>query len=132
MDGLTVAQSEYGAELKARRDAEAEITRLRVLLSGQAARITVLSGPGRQDELHKQLVRELSDNLNVLEHNVSQLKVERDVALVEMAEIATSKRCVISCAQFAGSPVADTGSGKARRPCLIGKLPTSAGHCRSV
>jgi hypothetical protein len=131
MDGLTVAQSEYGAEQKARRDAEAEVTRLRVLLSGQAARITALSGPGRQEELHKQLTRELNDNLNVLAHNVSQLKVDRDVALVEMAEIAVSKRCV-SCAQFAGLPVVDTESRKARRPSLIGKLPTSAGHYRSV
>ena len=34
MDGLTVAQTEYDRELKARRDAEAEVTRLRVLLSG--------------------------------------------------------------------------------------------------
>jgi hypothetical protein len=94
MNGLTVAQSEYEAELKARRDAEAEVTRLRVLLSGQAARITALSGQGRKDDLHKQLTRELSDSLNVLEHDVSQLKVERDVALVEMEEIATSRRCV--------------------------------------
>jgi Rho-type GTPase-activating protein 1/2 len=94
MDGLTVAQSEYEAELKARRDAEAEVTRLRVLLSGQAARITALSGQGRRDELHQQLTRELSDSLNDLEHNVSKLKVERDVALVEMEEIAASRRCV--------------------------------------
>jgi hypothetical protein len=94
MNGLTVAQSEYEAELKARRDAEAEVTRLRVLLSGQAARITALSGQGRKDDLHKQLTRELRDSLNVLEHDVSQLKVERDVALVEMEEIATSRRCV--------------------------------------
>ncbi|KAI0256026.1 hypothetical protein BJV78DRAFT_433609 [Lactifluus subvellereus] len=93
MNGLTVAQSEYEAELKARRDAEAEVTRLRVLLSGQAARITALSGQGRKDELHKQLTRELSDSLNVLEHDVSTLKVERDVALVEMEEIAASRRC---------------------------------------
>ena len=94
MNGLTVAQSEYETELKARRDAEAEVTRLRVLLSGQAARITALSGQGRKDDLHKQLTRELRDSLNVLEHDVSQLKVERDVALVEMEEIATSRRCV--------------------------------------
>jgi Rho-type GTPase-activating protein 1/2 len=94
MDGLTVAQSEYEVELKSRRDAEAEVTRLRVLLSGQAARITALSGQGRKDELHRQLTRELSNNLNVLEHNVSKLKAERDVALVEMEEITASRRCL--------------------------------------
>ncbi|KAI0305649.1 Rho GTPase activation protein [Multifurca ochricompacta] len=94
MDGLTVAHGEYEAELKARRDAEAEVTRLRVLLSGQAARITALSGEGRKDELHKQLTRQLSDNLSILEQNVSKLKVERDVALVEMEEIASTKSSV--------------------------------------
>ncbi|KAI0266711.1 hypothetical protein BC834DRAFT_842865 [Gloeopeniophorella convolvens] len=90
MDGLSVAQGEYDAELKARRDAEAEVTRLRILLAGQAARITALSGEGRRDALHKQLTRELSDNLSVLEQDVSKLRVERDVALVEMEEIASS------------------------------------------
>jgi uncharacterized protein YceH (UPF0502 family) len=92
MDGLTVAHSEYEVELKARRDAEAEISRLRVLLSGQAARITALSGHGRKDELHKQLTSDLRDNLNVLEQDVAKLKVERDVALVEMEEIVSSRR----------------------------------------
>ncbi|KAH9007968.1 hypothetical protein EDB83DRAFT_2236080 [Lactarius deliciosus] len=94
MDGLTVAHEEYESELKARREAEAEVTRLRVLLSGQAARITALAGEGRKDELHKQLTRELSDSLSVLEQDVSKLKVERDLALVEMEEIASTRRCV--------------------------------------
>ncbi len=94
MNGLTVAHGEYEAELKARREAEAEVTRLRVLLSGQAARIVSLTGEGRRDELHKQLTRELSVSLSALEQNVSKLKVERDVALVEMEEIASTRRCV--------------------------------------
>ncbi|KAF8274606.1 hypothetical protein EI94DRAFT_1768774 [Lactarius quietus] len=92
MDGLTVAHGEYEAELKARREAEAEVTRLRVLLSGQAARITALAGEDRRGELHKQLTRELSDSLSVLEQDVSKLKVERDLALVEMEEIASTRR----------------------------------------
>jgi len=33
IDSLTVAQTEYDRELKARRDAEAEVTQLGVLLS---------------------------------------------------------------------------------------------------
>jgi hypothetical protein len=90
MGGL-VSFNEYEAEQKARRDAEAEVTRLRVLLSGQAARITALSGQGRKDDLHKQLLHDLKDNLNVLEQDVAKLKVERDVALVEMEEIASSR-----------------------------------------
>jgi hypothetical protein len=95
MDGLTVAYSEYDAELKARREAEAEVTRLRVLLSGQAARITALSGQGRRDELHRQLSLNLKDDLSALEQDVAKLKVERDVALVEMEEIASCKRWVV-------------------------------------
>lgn len=96
MDGLTVAHGEYDAELKARREAEAEVTRLRVLLSGQAARITALAGEDRRGELHKQLTRELSDCLSILEQDVSKLKVERDLALVEIEEIASTRRCVVS------------------------------------
>lgn len=91
MDGLTVAHGEYDAELKARREAEAEVTRLRVLLSGQAARITALAGEDRRGELHKQLTRELSDCLSILEQDVSKLKAERDLALVEMEEIASTR-----------------------------------------
>ena len=96
MDGLTVAHGEYEAELKARREAESEVTRLRVLLSGQAARIIALTGEGRRDELHKQLSRELRDSLSVLVQDVSKLKVDRDLALVEMEEIASTRRCVPS------------------------------------
>ena len=96
MDGLTVAHGEYEAELKARREAESEVTRLRVLLSGQAARITALSGQGRRDELNKQLTRELSESLSVLVQDVSKLKVERDLVLVEMEELASTRRYVPS------------------------------------
>jgi Rho-type GTPase-activating protein 1/2 len=95
MDGLTVAHNECEAELRVRREAEAEVTRLRILLSGQAARITALSGQGRREEQHKQLINDLIENLNVLEHDVAKLKVDRDVALAEMEEIALSRRYVI-------------------------------------
>jgi hypothetical protein len=64
------------------------------LLSGQAARITALSGQGRRDELHRQLSLNLKDDLSTLEQDVAKLKVERDVALVEMEEIASCKRWV--------------------------------------
>jgi len=92
IDGLTVAQTEYDSELKARRDAEAEVTRLRVLLSGQAARLTALSGDTRRQELRQQLSRELHDNLSGLEHDLSKLKVERDMALAEVEELAATKQ----------------------------------------
>ena len=95
MDGLTVAHNECEAELRVRREAEAEVTRLRILLSGQAARITALSGQGRREEQHKQLINDLRENINTLEHDVAKLKVDRDVALAEMEEIASSRRYVI-------------------------------------
>nr|GAT57619.1 signal transducer [Mycena chlorophos] len=92
IDGLTVAQTEYDSELKARREAEAEVTRLRVLVSGQAARLTALSGDSRRQELRQQLTKELSDNLSDLEHDVSKLRVERDMALAEVEELSVTKQ----------------------------------------
>ncbi|KAJ7132834.1 hypothetical protein C8R43DRAFT_1206633, partial [Mycena crocata] len=94
IDGLTVAQTEYDSELKARRDAEAEVTRLRVLLSGQAARLTALSGDTRRHELRQQLSKELHENLSDLEHDVSKLRVERDMALAEVEELSATKQYV--------------------------------------
>ncbi|KAK7057275.1 signal transducer [Favolaschia claudopus] len=95
IDGLTVAQTEYDSELKARRDAEAEVTRLRVLLSGQAARLTALSGDTRRQELRQQMSKELNENLSDLEHDLSKLKVERDMALAEVEELAATKQSVV-------------------------------------
>ncbi|KAI0820004.1 RhoGAP-domain-containing protein [Trametes gibbosa] len=91
MDGLTVAQTEYDRELKARRDAEAEVTRLRVLLSGQAARLTAISGESKRQEAQKQLSRELTDNLSLLERDLSKLKVERDMTMAEVEQLSASK-----------------------------------------
>ncbi|KAJ6609832.1 hypothetical protein B0H10DRAFT_2062666 [Mycena sp. CBHHK59/15] len=92
IDGLTVAQTEYDSELKARRDAEAEVTRLRVLISGQAARLTALSGDTRRHELREQLSKELNESLSGLEHDLSKLRVERDMALAEVEELSETKR----------------------------------------
>ena len=95
IDGLTVAQTEYDRELKARRDAEAEVTRLRVLLSGQAARLTALSADTRRQELRQQFSKELNENLSGLEHELSKLRVERDMTLAEVEELSASKRLEI-------------------------------------
>ena len=92
MEGLTVAHTEYDKELKARRDAEAEVARLRVLLSGQAVRLAAASGETLRQEAQKQLSQELSDNLSSLESSLSKLKLERDMALAEVAELSASKR----------------------------------------
>lgn len=92
MHGLTVAQKEYDRELVARRNAEAEVIRLRVLLSGQAAKLTALNGESNRQEARRQLSEELSKNLDQLEKDLSKLKVERDLTLAEVEELCTSKR----------------------------------------
>ncbi|KAG6864793.1 hypothetical protein C0991_007123 [Blastosporella zonata] len=91
IEGLTVAQTEYDRELKARRDAEAEVTRLRVLLSGQVAKLTALSGDNRKEKLRQQLSKELHENLTGLELDLSNLKVERDMTLAEVEELEATK-----------------------------------------
>lgn len=91
MDGLSVAQTEYDLELMLRREAEAEVRRLRVLLSGQAARLTAITGESRRQEAQKQLSREMSNNLSTLERDLSKLKAERDMTLAEVEELATKK-----------------------------------------
>ncbi|KAI6121821.1 RhoGAP-domain-containing protein [Pisolithus sp. B1] len=91
MHGLTVAQKEYDRELVARRNAEAEIIRLRVLLSGQAAKLTALSGENKRVEVRKKLSEELTKDLIHLGKDFSRLKVERDLALAEMEELYSSK-----------------------------------------
>jgi hypothetical protein len=94
VDGLSAAQGEYEEELRARRFAETEVTRLRVLLNDQAARISAMSADARRGDLHRQLSRELAENLGVLERNMSRLRVERDMTLAEVEELESSKRSV--------------------------------------
>ncbi|EPQ56987.1 RhoGAP-domain-containing protein [Gloeophyllum trabeum ATCC 11539] len=91
MDGLTVAQAEYDREVKARREAESEVTRLRVLLSGQAARLSAITSESKRAEMQRQLSEQLSNNLSGLERDVSKLKVERDLTLAEVEELSASK-----------------------------------------
>ncbi|KAG8960163.1 hypothetical protein FRC03_006993 [Tulasnella sp. 419] len=95
ISGMSVAQGEYHKEVAARRDAEAEVTRLRVQLSGQAARLTAMSAEDRRRDLMEQMSRDLSANLSGLEKDVSKLQVERDLALAEVEELSGK----------AGSPV---------------------------
>ncbi|KAG1751447.1 RhoGAP-domain-containing protein [Suillus paluster] len=91
IDGLTVAQKEHDRELVARRNAEAEVTRLRVLLSGQAAKLTALNGEANRSEARRQLSQDLAKKLDHLEHDLSQLKAERDMTLAELEELCASK-----------------------------------------
>lgn len=93
IEGLTVAQKEHDRELVARRNAEAEVTRLRVLLSGQAAKLTALNGEANRSETRRQLSQDLAKKLDLLEHDLSHLKAERDMTLAELEELCASKNC---------------------------------------
>lgn len=53
-----------------------------------------MSGEDRRQELRQQISKELNDNLSGLEQDLSRLKLERDIALAEMEELSSTKRCV--------------------------------------
>ncbi|EIN11622.1 RhoGAP-domain-containing protein [Punctularia strigosozonata HHB-11173 SS5] len=109
VDGLTVAQAEYDKELKARRDAEAEVSRLRVLLSGQAARISAMQGAVKKQEVQQELSEQLTTSISGLAQDLSKLRVERDMTLAEVEELSASKSTV-----FAGDAQAPTGTQATR------------------
>ena len=90
-DGLSAAEDEYKQEVEARRTAEEEVQRLKIEVSGQAAKITALSSEERRRDVHRQLAKELHENLNGLEQDLSKLKVERDMTLAEVEELSASK-----------------------------------------
>lgn len=90
-DGLSAARNEYDQELAARRSAEVEVSRLKIELSGQAARITALTTDDRRREVQEKRSKELSEGLNGLEQEMSKLKVERDMTLAEVEELSASK-----------------------------------------
>lgn len=75
----------------ARRNAEAEVTRLRILLSGQAAKLTALNGEAKRSEARRQLSQDLAKQLDKLERNLSQLKAERDISLAELEELSSKR-----------------------------------------
>ena len=91
-DGLSVAQEEYDQEIAKRRDAEAEVTRLRLQLSAQMAQLTALSADQRKQEFLEKMSIDMSENLHGLEKDLSKLKAERDLTLAEMEELASTKQ----------------------------------------
>lgn len=90
-DGLSVAQEEYDQEIAKRRDAEAEVTRLRLQLSAQSAQMTQLTAGQRKQELLEKMSKDMTDNLHGLEKDLSRLKAERDLTLAEMEELVSTK-----------------------------------------
>lgn len=99
-----MAQTEYDKELQARREAEAEVTRLRVLLASQAVRLKSLTTETKKQEAQKQLSQEWSESLSSLERDLSKLKVERDMTLAEVEELSASKTYVPAYETFVATP----------------------------
>ncbi|EJU04405.1 RhoGAP-domain-containing protein [Dacryopinax primogenitus] len=89
--GLNVAGAEYDRELTHRREVEAEVTRLRVKVSDQAVRLTMLEAPERESMRLTEHGRVLKEQMDDLQRRVSKLKVERDVTIAEVEELAASK-----------------------------------------
>ncbi|KZT58861.1 RhoGAP-domain-containing protein [Calocera cornea HHB12733] len=89
--GLNVAGAEYDRELTHRMEVEAEVTRLRVKVSDQAAKLTMLEGPERSTKRLNEHGRMLKEEVDNLQQRVSKLKVERDVVIAEVEELAVSK-----------------------------------------
>ena len=75
------------------------MTRLRVLLSGQAVRLTAITGESKRQEAQKQLAREMSDKMSSLERDLSKLKVERDMTMAEVEQLSASRTLVHSRAR---------------------------------
>ncbi|KAK2467763.1 hypothetical protein APHAL10511_000058 [Amanita phalloides] len=91
IEGLTIAQAEYERESKARRDAATEITRLKVLVSAQIAKLTALSSDSRRQEQRQKSIKDAHDTLAGLENDLSRLIVQRDIILAEVQDLANTK-----------------------------------------
>jgi hypothetical protein len=93
-DGLSVAQGEYDNEVASRRDAEAEVSRLRLQLATQSAELTALNATQRKRDLMEKLSKDMSDSLHGLERDLSKLKAERDLTLAEVEELVSKREYV--------------------------------------
>lgn len=93
-DGLSVAQGEYDNEVASRRDAEAEVSRLRLQLSAQSAELAALNAGQRKRELMEKMSKDMTDSLQGLEQDLSKLKAERDLTLAEVEELQSTREYV--------------------------------------
>ncbi|WVQ84309.1 hypothetical protein IAT38_006461 [Cryptococcus sp. DSM 104549] len=91
-EGLTVAGEEYDKEVRHRQELEAEVSRLRAQLHSQTARISVISGDERRAEHMKRRSKDLASSLSGLERDISRLRAQRDIALVEVDELHERKK----------------------------------------
>ena len=91
MEGMSVAGEEYEKAVQARLEAETEVARLKAEMHGQTARLSLIAEDERRQESLKRQSNDLALNLSGLEKDVSKLKVERDITLAEVQELAATK-----------------------------------------
>ncbi|KAF8342190.1 Rho GTPase activation protein [Cantharellus anzutake] len=92
LTGFTVAQEEYQKEVAARKDLQAEVSRLQVQLSGQAARLTAMSAETRTQSMLERVVMDLNNQVATIAQEVAKIRVERDMGLAELDEIAATRK----------------------------------------
>lgn len=68
------------------------MTRLRVQLAGQAARLVALTAQDRTQSQLEKLSLESTSRLQGLERELAKLKVEKDMSLAEIEEINLIKK----------------------------------------
>jgi Rho-type GTPase-activating protein 1/2 len=120
-DGLSVAQGEYDNEVASRRDAEAEVSRLRLQLATQSAELTALNANQRKRDLMEKLSKDMSDSLHGLERDLSKLKAERDLTLAEVEELVSKREYVYGFTQTYNTHAFDVGESiQMNPPCYLG------------
>lgn len=99
-EGLTVAGEEYDKEVALRREAEAEVIRLKAQVHSQTARLSVVSGDERRQETMRRRSHDLANSLSVMERDISKLRAQRDMTLAEVEELGKARnRSVASMAE---------------------------------
>lgn len=87
-----MAREEYDREVEARQEAEAEMARLKELLVEQASKLTEMEAVSKEADVLQRRSRELRTTVDGMEKHLSTLKVERDMTLAEVEELAQVKR----------------------------------------
>lgn len=83
-----MAREEYDREVAARRDAEFEMLRLKEQMKEQATKLGALDEIERKKELLQRRSNDLRNSVIGIEKELNQMKIERDITVAEMEELA--------------------------------------------
>lgn len=91
MQGMNVAAEEYEKAVQQRTEAENQVARLKTQLHGQTARMSLIKEDEQRQETLKRQSNDLATSLSGLERDVTRLRVERDIALVEVEQLTAAR-----------------------------------------